>query len=150
MKRYMLFVLIVSAMIIPLVCSGCKSKIEKSAEESIMAESYETPAVTTEGQQGDMLVTEPAETVGKETIPPTAAIQPSTPPGPLSSNATSERDRDIQRGLKLAGFYHGAIDGKIGPLTKTAIRAFQQAKGLKVDGKVGPVTWGELEKYLTR
>ena len=32
------------------------------------------------------------------------------------------------------------VDGVDGPQTKAAVRAFQQAKGLKVDGIAGPVT----------
>jgi len=60
------------------------------------------------------------------------------------------RDKDIQRALKNAGFYTGAIDGKIGPRTKKAVEEFQKAKGLKVDGRVGSKTWSELEKCLTK
>jgi len=51
--------------------------------------------------------------------------------------------------LKNAGLYSGAIDGKIGILTRKAVEEFQKMRGLKVDGKVGPITWGELQKYLT-
>lgn len=52
--------------------------------------------------------------------------------------------RDIQTRLKAAGFDPGPIDGVMGPRTRAAIRAFQQAKGLTVDGVVGPQTWGAL------
>lgn len=58
------------------------------------------------------------------------------------------RTMQIQTALKNAGFYKGEIDGKIGPQTKKAIKAFQKAKGLAPDGVVGPKTWEELEKYL--
>jgi peptidoglycan hydrolase-like protein with peptidoglycan-binding domain len=61
-----------------------------------------------------------------------------------------DRGKDIQTALKNSGFYTGAIDGKIGPKTKSAIMEFQKAKGLKPDGRVGPKTWAELEKYLLR
>lgn len=68
---------------------------------------------------------------------------------------SSEREakvttRDIQVALKNAGFDPGAIDGKLGPMTKQAIKEFQRVKGLKIDGKVGPQTWGELSKYLQK
>ena len=36
------------------------------------------------------------------------------------------------------------IDGKFGPRTETAVKAFQRDKGLQVDGIVGPITWGAI------
>lgn len=48
--------------------------------------------------------------------------------------------RQLQTLLYQLGFSPGSIDGQMGPKTIAAIRAFQQAKGLKVDGVVGPVT----------
>ena len=57
-------------------------------------------------------------------------------------------EKDVQAALKSAGYYQGAIDGKIGLGTKEAIRKFQKDNGLKVDGFIGLKTWGELEKYL--
>lgn len=59
-----------------------------------------------------------------------------------------DRVRQIQIALKRAGFYKGEIDGKVGPQTKGAIKAFQKSKNLAVDGIVGPRTWEELTKYL--
>src|SRR2546423_9276691 len=40
----------------------------------------------------------------------------------------------VQRRLARGGYYHGAIDGVIGPGTRTAIRAFERNNGLEVDG----------------
>jgi len=57
-------------------------------------------------------------------------------------------DADIQIALKNAGYYDGKIDGKIGPVTKAAIREFQDDMGLKVDGVAGPNTKEKLFKYL--
>ncbi len=56
--------------------------------------------------------------------------------------------KDIRRALKRAGYYHGRLDGAIGPRTKKAIRAFQKANGLKADGIVGQQTWAKLQEYL--
>lgn len=61
---------------------------------------------------------------------------------------SKDRTRQIQTALKKAGFYKGEVDGKEGPQTKRAIKAFQRAKGLNPDGIVGPKTWEELSKYL--
>jgi len=58
------------------------------------------------------------------------------------------RTKQIQTALKNSGFYKGKIDGKEGPQTKRAIKAFQKAKGLNPDGVVGPKTWEELNKFL--
>ncbi len=55
----------------------------------------------------------------------------------------------IQSALKKAGFYRGAIDGKMGPATTEAIKALQRANGLKADGVVGRKTRTKLTGYLT-
>jgi len=52
------------------------------------------------------------------------------------SASTQLRSRDVeamQRHLTRLGLYHDKIDGKAGMLTRTALGAFQKAKGLKVD-----------------
>lgn len=56
--------------------------------------------------------------------------------------------KEIQSALKNAGYYKGAIDGKIGPMSKKAIDDFQRDNGLEVDGKVGRRTWEVLSKQL--
>ncbi|MFA4991693.1 MAG: peptidoglycan-binding domain-containing protein [Candidatus Omnitrophota bacterium] len=55
---------------------------------------------------------------------------------------------NIQTALNNAGFYEGAIDGKMGPNTKRAVRDFQRANGLEPDGVVGSRTWNVLVKHL--
>jgi murein L,D-transpeptidase YcbB/YkuD len=66
------------------------------------------------------------------------------------SGKKSLTHEDIQFALKNAGFYNGAIDGKIGKNTKKAIREFQKTNGLKTDGIVGPKTRDLLLQYLTQ
>jgi murein L,D-transpeptidase YcbB/YkuD len=56
---------------------------------------------------------------------------------------------DIQKALKSAGYYQGDIDGRIGPGTKDAVKAFQRDHGLGPDGVVGRQTWEKLKTYLT-
>jgi len=54
---------------------------------------------------------------------------------------------EIQKALKNAGYYTGAVDGKIGSGSKQAILDFQKDHNLKVDGVIGQNTWGELKYY---
>ncbi|MBI4343715.1 MAG: peptidoglycan-binding protein [Candidatus Omnitrophica bacterium] len=81
------------------------------------------------------------ETLGQVTVPTTPATIAKAPSGKPAT-------RDVQRALKAAGFYQGALDGKRGPATQQAIQEFQRMNGLKVDGKVGPQTWAKLTSYL--
>ena len=70
---------------------------------------------------------------GSKTSSASASIKPST--------------REIQQALKNAGFYQGEIDGKMGPLTKDAVKEFQRVHGLTDDGTVGKQTWAKLGAY---
>ena len=139
---------LVVLVLLPLAIFGCKGKVEKSQAPETSAAMPEAMAPA-----GDTLATqEPAQTVATETIPPSAAPQVAqTPVQQTAVSQTSDtRNKDIQKALKNAGVYSGAIDGKLGPKTKKAIEEFQSSKGLKADGKVGPKTWAELEKYLVQ
>ena len=88
------------------------------------------------------------------TVPLDSQMQP-TPAAPLTSTrgtpsttgAIKPSTKEIQQALKHAGFYQGAIDGKLGPQTREAIREFQRVHGLKDDGIVGKQTWAKLGSY---
>jgi peptidoglycan hydrolase-like protein with peptidoglycan-binding domain len=66
----------------------------------------------------------------------------------IKEEIPKDKTRQIQFALKKTGFYKGAVDGKIGPQTRRAIREFQKSKGLKPDGIIGQKTWEELRKFL--
>jgi len=55
--------------------------------------------------------------------------------------------RAIQAALKNAGFYQGEVDGKMGAVTRDAVKEFQRVNGLKDDGVVGKQTWAKLSTY---
>jgi len=42
----------------------------------------------------------------------------------------------VQTALLAYGYYDGAIDGKVGSGTKSALHQYQEANGLKVTGTV--------------
>jgi membrane-bound lytic murein transglycosylase B len=48
-----------------------------------------------------------------------------------------EERRELQQHLARRGFYNGKIDGKIGPKSRMAIRAFQSRSGMVADGFAG-------------
>jgi len=58
--------------------------------------------------------------------------------------------KQIQLALKNAGYYQGAIDGKMGKVSRQAIKDFQKANNLSADGKVGKKTWEALKGYLEK
>ncbi|MBX6367811.1 MAG: peptidoglycan-binding protein [Rhodospirillales bacterium] len=46
--------------------------------------------------------------------------------------------RDVQAQLQAHGFNPGPVDGKLGPKTCGAVRAYQRAAGLPIDGLIDP------------
>ena len=67
---------------------------------------------------------------------------------PGTSALAKPSKKEIQQALKNAGFYQGPIDGKVGPVTRDAVKEFQRTNGLKADGVVGRQTWEKLAAYL--
>lgn len=62
----------------------------------------------------------------------------------LKQGSRGEAVRELQQFLKDQGYYKGNVDAIFGPQTAAAVKAFQQAQGLKVDAIVGPQTWGAI------
>lgn len=52
--------------------------------------------------------------------------------------------KEVQRRLKLWGYYKGSVDGVFGVGTRSAVVAFQKKNGLKADGVVGKSTYKAL------
>src|SRR5262249_56950306 len=64
-------------------------------------------------------------------VEPGAGAGPSKVGAPSGPRSPGEIINDIQRELAGRGYYDGAVDGIYGPKTDAAIRAFEQAAGLK-------------------
>ena len=72
--------------------------------------------------------------------------------GPQTWGALTMMVRDGSQGGAVRAVQHQlntrgnslAVDGIFGPLTDSAVRAYQQQRGLAVDGIVGPQTWQAL------
>ena len=82
----------------------------------------------------------------------TSPAAPKKAEGSAKSAAVSSikpTTREIQESLKNAGFYQGAVDGKMGPATREAVKEFQRVHGLTDDGVVGKKTWAKLSAYAT-
>ncbi|MCB2052426.1 MAG: peptidoglycan-binding protein, partial [Novosphingobium sp.] len=58
----------------------------------------------------------------------------------------AKQNKQVQQNLKELGFYDGPVDGKIGPGSRRAVLAYQNARNLKEDGKVTD----ELAKRLQK
>ena len=144
MKRILILIGIISFGVYLAGCGKKETAIEEGAEPMTM-EALSTVNIT-------QPVNEVKPTEVKSVEAKAASAQATTQPANLASlppaGPFAPIGKDIQTALKNAGFYTGEIDGKIGPMSKKAIEAFQQANGLKADGKVGPKTWALLSKYL--
>jgi len=139
--------LIITIFILAGLFYGCGRK-QQSLEEMQQPMSMETLVTmsTTSPVAGDAKASEvnadSASILGPASAS-TVKLEPLPPPGPYKPTAY-----EIQAALKNAGFYSGAIDGKIGPVSKKAIVEFQKANDLAADGKVGPKTWAVLSLHL--
>ncbi|MCL2797756.1 MAG: peptidoglycan-binding protein [Firmicutes bacterium] len=81
--------------------------------------------------------------------PPPPGPNPPYPGIPLRQGSRGEDVRTLQAMLNKARVKYPsipllAVDGAFGPMTDSAVRAFQRAAGLTVDGIVGPITWNAL------
>ena len=84
----------------------------------------------------------PSDTPTVEPVPSVTAAPVSTPtPTPTPTDSEGEAEvASVQQALTDLGYYVGAIDGKAGPATASAVQAFQKVNGLSADGVIGPNT----------
>ena len=75
---------------------------------------------------------------------PTAQEQSYAEAAILKQGASGSEVKEVQRRLKLWGYYNGTVDGVFGKGTKSAVIAFQKKNGLTADGVVGKATYKAL------
>jgi hypothetical protein len=63
---------------------------------------------------------------------------------PLEQQGSTGEDVKSVQYLVTAQGHPTGVDGIFGPLTRTAVEAFQSSRGLAADGIVGPQTWPQL------
>jgi peptidoglycan hydrolase-like protein with peptidoglycan-binding domain len=143
--RKLVFIILATALLVYL--TGCGKKESEEAMQEPMT--METMAI-------NAAVPPPMEVKGPEVKPPVAPAVATGVPAPVAAGleptppqAGKPTAIEIQTALKSTGFYTGPIDGKIGKMTKEAIREFQKANNLQVDGKVGPKTWEALKQQMS-
>ena len=71
---------------------------------------------------------------GQATAPPSATPAASTATLPAEDQMSEADRRQVQEVLKHLNYYQGPIDGKFGPLTRAAIRRFQDSISVKRTG----------------
>ena len=138
MKKLLVAVLVLG---IGIYMYGCGKKESVDMTEQLSMDAMTAPGATevTASPQAPM----PQAPVVAPTVTETAPL-PLPPSGPFKPGAV-----EIQTALKNAGYYTGALDGKLGPMSKKAVEEFQKANNLKADGKVGPKTWELLKAHLS-
>jgi len=67
--------------------------------------------------------------------------------GSVGRNSSQLSTTKLQSYMKQLGYYSGSVDGKYGPATTAAIKAFQKDHKLAVDGNFGPQSYSTLNKY---
>lgn len=130
-------------LLVAMAATGCAKK------EAAEGELGMPMSVSVEGTGTTNLITKAGTPVEANT--PTAPImnEPTQmPEAPVAYVAPTVQE--IQQALKNAGLYTGAVDGKLGPMTKKAVTEFQQQSGLVADGKVGSKTWEKLKAHLNQ
>ena len=71
-------------------------------------------------------------------------ISVSIPSAVLKNGSRGSEVKEVQRRLKLWGYYNGNVDGVFGSGTRSAVIAFQKKNGLTADGVVGKATYKAL------
>jgi hypothetical protein len=98
---------------------------------------------------GMLLGDHPKKPVPQGELPPSATYGE----GFIGYEAERQQVRfkfEVQEALSDLGYDTGGIDGRLGPATRKAIRAFQTAQGLPVDGKPSQALLARMREVAVR
>ena len=70
-------------------------------------------------------------------------------PRKMIFRATTDQIKQAQAIMKQRGFYSGAETGALDPNTRTGLKRYQAAEGLKATGTLNKVTLGKMAIALT-
>jgi peptidoglycan hydrolase-like protein with peptidoglycan-binding domain len=87
---------------------------------------------------------QPSQVTSPAPPPPSAAP---TATMPAEDKMSAANRRTVQEALHRLGYYQGPVDGKFGPLTRGAIRRFQDSIGAK---STGHLTAAEASRLVSR
>ena len=124
--------------------SGCASG-RKQKELEIQGLRNQVSALESQLQVKDEEINSLKETATMAAEDKETAVNKKKAIGEVKNRPTPKQ---IQIALRNAGYNPGKIDGKMGKLSRDAIRAFQKANNLASDGKMGKQTWNLLKDYL--
>ena len=91
-----------------------------------------------------LILTVPCATAGAQTKSDQPRSGTVIEPAPEKIQLTPELIESAQAKLNEEGYKSGTVDGKMGPVTRGAIRKYQQDKGLKVTGTLDESTLTHL------
>ena len=152
------FVVLVLIILSTFTMSGCSSAQKKLSEDvkgiKTKVDTLETRVEGVETKQSEverlaMEQTQKPEEMKTERAGRASSRRTNVKIKDKRSRNDKERIREAQACLKNAGFYKGEADGVKGRKTRSAIKKFQSANGLKADGVVGKRTWEALSKYAS-
>ncbi len=109
-----------------------KKSIGKGVAAALIALALGVPAA--------MIVDAKARTENEATAIETEYVEVAV----LKQGSKGSEVKEVQRRLKLWGYYNGSVDGVFGAGTKAAVVAFQKKNGLTADGVVGKSTYKAL------
>jgi cytoskeletal protein RodZ len=107
----------------------------------------ETTQTTLPTTTATTTTTRPTTTTPTTTTPTTTTL----PEGVVLRKGDESADvSHVQAALVELGYSTDGVDGKFGPATEQAVKAFQKSSGLTEDGVVGPATLAAMSAALNK